>query len=162
VTVNIDTSNLTPNTYVGQVVLIGSDAKGATAAGSPQTISVNLLVLPSCTLQRPSLIAATFSATQGTSSPAPQPISITGTGNCGWPLNWHAEVANAPAWLQLTPASGTLVASGQSTPMTVNANIAGLTANTYTTEITITATDGSSTPVQGNSQTISVTLTVLP
>ncbi|MFL5653100.1 MAG: BACON domain-containing protein [Ktedonobacteraceae bacterium] len=162
VTVNIDTANLTPNTYVGQVVLIGSDVKAVAASGSPQTITVNLLVLPPCTLEKPSLSAVTFSATQGSSSPASQPISITASGNCGWPLNWQAQVANAPAWLQLAPASGTLVASGQSTSMTVNANIAGLTANTYTTEITLTATDGSNTAVQGNSQTISVTLTVLP
>ncbi len=162
VTINIDTANLAPNTYVGQVVLIGSDARGATASGSPQTITINLLVLPPCTLEKPSLSAVAFSATQGSSSPASQPISITASGNCGWPLNWHAQVANAPAWLQLAPASGTLVASGQSTSIMVGANIAGLTANTYTTEITVTATDGSNMPVQGSPETISVTLTVLP
>ena len=162
VTINIDTANLAPNTYVGQVVIIGSDARGATASGSPQTITINLLVLPPCTLEKPSLSAVAFSATQGSSSPASQPVSITASGNCGWPLNWQAQAANAPAWLQLTPASGTLVASGQSTSIMVGANIAGLTANTYTTQITITATDGSNTPVQGSPETILVTLTVLP
>ena len=162
VTVNINTANLAPNTYVGQVVLIGSDARGATASGSPQTITINLLVLPPCTLEKPSLSAVAFSATQGSSSPAFQPISITASGNCGWPLNWQAQVANAPAWLQVAPTSGALVASGQSTSIMVGANIAGLTANTYTTEITVTATDGSNTPVQGSPETISVTLTVLP
>lgn len=162
VTININTAGLAPNTYIGQVVLIGSDSRGATASGSPQTITINLLVLPPCTLEKPSLSAVAFSATQGGSSPASQPISITASGNCSWPLNWQAQVANAPAWLQLTPASGTLVASGQSTSINVGANIAGLAPNTYTAQITLTATDGSNTPLQGSPQTITVTLTVLP
>src|SRR5205085_10065839 len=64
VTVNVDTTNLTPGTYSGQVVLEGTDAKDPTiaAGGSPQRVTVNLLVLPPCTLAQPSLSVLGFSA----------------------------------------------------------------------------------------------------
>jgi len=162
VTVNIYTANLTPNTYIGQVVLIGSDSKNAPASGSPQTITVNLLLLPPCVLQPPSLSAVAFSATQGGSSPGPQTDSITASGNCAWPMNWHASVTSPANWLTLTPSSGSLAASGQSVPVTVAANIAGLNAGTYSTQVSISATDGSNAPARGSPQVFTVTLTVLP
>ena len=162
VTVNIYTANLTPNTYIGQVVLIGSDSKNAPAPGSPQTITVNLLLLPPCVLQPPSLSAVAFSATQGGSSPGPQTDSITASGNCAWPMNWHASVTSPANWLTLTPSSGSLAASGQSVPVTVAANIAGLNAGTYSTQVSISATDGSNAPARGSPQVFTVTLTVLP
>ena len=161
VTISIYTANLTPNTYVGQVVFVGADSNGAPAAGSPQTITVNLLVLPPCTLQPPSLSSVAFSATQGSSNPGPQSVSITGTGNCAWPLSWHTTLTNPASWLALAPASGSLVASGQSVPITVSVNTAGLNAGTYSTRVSLSATDGSNTAAQGSPRFFTVTLTVL-
>jgi hypothetical protein len=162
VTVNIFTANLTPNTYVGQVVLIGTYTNGAPAFGSPQTITVNLLVLPPCTLQQPLQSSVAFSATQGGSNPTPQMYSITASGNCAWPLSWHATFTQPASWLTLSPASGLLAASGQTVPIKFAASIAGLNVGTYSTQVLISATDGSNTPTQGSPQLFTVTLTVLP
>ena len=163
VTVYINTAGLTPTTYVGQVVLIGTDTNGNAASGSPQTVTVNLLVLPPCTLQQPSLSSVAFSATQGMGNPSPQTVSITASGNCAWPLSWQTNIPRrATAWLQVTPSSGTLAASGQSVPLNVAVNTAGLAVGTYTTQVSINATDGSNTTVQGDPQSFEVTLTILP
>ena len=99
VNIYINTADLTPNTYVGQVILVGTDSNGAPASGSPQTITVNLLVLPPCTLQPPSLSSVAFSATQDSTNPSSQNVSITGTGNCAWPLSWHATITNPTPWI---------------------------------------------------------------
>jgi hypothetical protein len=158
VTVNIDTSNLTPNTYVGEVVLNGANASGATASGSPQTIMVNLVVLPPCTLQQPSSSSLAFSAVQGTSNPSPQTVNITASGNCDWPIAWNVAISGGASWLSVSPMSGTFPASGQSATLTVNASISGLSPNTYNAQVTITASGNA----QGSPQSFSVSLTVLP
>ncbi len=162
VTVNITTANLTPNTYVGQLVLNGTNASGTTASGSPQTIMVNLLVLPPCTLQQPSSSALAFSAVQGAGNPSAQTIAITASGNCNWPLTWNAAKSSGASWLSVSPMSGTFPSSGQSSTLTVNANIAGLSPNTYNAQVTITSSTGGTGSVQGSPQTFAVSLTVLP
>lgn len=162
VTVNVDTTNLTPGTYVGQVVLSGTDAKNPniTAGGSPQTVTVNLLVLPPCTLAQPSSSVLAFSTTQGTGAPAPQSVAFTASGNCEWPLGWNLTVSHPAPWLNISPVVGSFGASGQSSMLTVAPSIAGLKPGTYTTQISIAATDASTVPVQGSPQTVSVVLTV--
>ncbi|MFL5625901.1 MAG: BACON domain-containing protein [Ktedonobacteraceae bacterium] len=161
-TININTANLSPNTYLGQIILVGTDASGTVASGSPQTITVNLLVLPPCSLQQPSLSSLAFSATQGSTDPSPQAVVITASGNCSWPLSWHATIANAPSWLHISARSGSFAASGQAVSLQVSASIAGLSANTYTTHVTISAGDSSNTSVLGTPQVFKVSLTVLP
>lgn len=158
VTVNIDTSNLTPNTYVGEVILNGTNASGATASGSPQTIMINLVVLPPCTLQQPSSSALAFSAVQGTSNPSAQNINITASGNCDWPIAWNIAISGGASWLSVSPMTGTFPASGQSSMLNVNANISGLSPNTYNAQVTITASGNA----QGSPQSFAVSLTVLP
>jgi hypothetical protein len=161
VTVNIDTQSLTPNTYVGQVILNGTKRGGISASGSPQTIMVNLVVLSPCTLQPPSSSQLAFSAVAGSGNPAPQTVSVDATGDCNWPANWNASVSSGASWLSVSPSSGTFAASGQSTALSVAANINGLSPATYTAQVTIAATDGSS-GIQGSPQTFAVSLTVLP
>lgn len=158
VTVNIDTSTLTPNTYVGEVVLNGANANGVTASGSPQTIMVNLVVLPPCTLQQPSSSALAFSAVQGTGNPSAQTIAITASGNCNWPISWNAAISSGASWLSVSPLTGTFPASGQSSTLTVNADISGLSPATYNAQVTITASGNA----QGSPQMFAVSLTVLP
>ena len=94
----------------------------------------------------------TFTAQQGSANPAAQTVSITNTG--GGTLSW---TASEPAtWLNLNPTSGAITA-GQSGVITVSVNIAGLTASTYSSTITISA-PGSTNPTQQ----ISAALTVSP
>ena len=159
-TVHVNASSLTPGTYVGQVILSGTDTNNATASGSPQNIMINFNVLPPCTLEQPSSSALAFNALQGGANPPAQSITLTATGNCNWPLNWSASVPATP-WLVLSPASGSFTASGQSTTFSVAPTIAGLAPGPYTVHISITATDSNSQQAQGSPQTVSVTLTVL-
>jgi hypothetical protein len=162
VTIGVDTSKLTPGNYVGQVVLGGMDSKGSSAAGSGQTITINLVVQPPCALSPPSSSSLSFSAVQGGLSPAQQTVTFTGTGSCVWPLTWNTSVAPAASWLSLTPSGPTIKGTGQSGSIGVTATIAGLTAGTYTAQITISAADGSGAAAQGSPQKFSATLTVLP
>jgi hypothetical protein len=163
VTINVNTSSLTPGNYEGQVILNGVDARGNMAPGSPQSITISLVIQPPCSISLPSSSALLFSAVQGTSSNlTPQTITFTGMGNCAWPVTWNAITAPAASWLTLTPAKGAVTGVGQSGSVGVAANIAGLQAGTYTTVVTISSSGATGEAVQGSSQTFMVTLTVLP
>ncbi len=163
VTINVNTAPLTPGNYVGQIALSGMDSKGNPAPGSPQTILVNLVVQPPCTMSPPSSSLLSFSAVRGaTSNPAAQTVMFTGTGSCAWPVTWTTSVAPTANWLSLTPPKGGINGTGQSGSMGVKADIAGLQPGTFTTHVTIAASDASGVAVQGSSQSFAVTLTVLP
>ncbi len=163
VTINVNTAQLTPGNYVGQITLNGMDAKGNPAPGSPQTIVVDLVMQTPCTLSPPSSSALSFSAVQGASAtPAAQTVMFTGTGSCVWPLSWQTSVTPAASWLTLIQASGTIGGTGQSGSLGVNSNVTGLVAGSYSTTVTISASDASAVAVQGSTQTFTVTLTVLP
>jgi Carboxypeptidase regulatory-like domain/Viral BACON domain len=163
VTVKVNTTPLTPGNYVGQITLNGMDAKGNAAPGSPQIIMVNLVMQPPCTVSPPSSSALSFSAVQGASAnPVAQTVLFTGSGSCVWPLSWKTTVTPAASWLTLSQTSGTIGGTGQSGSLGVTANISGLVAQTYSTTITISTSDSGNVVVQGNTQTFTVTLTVLP
>ena len=163
VTVHVYTAQLTPGNYVGQITLNGTDAHGNAAPGSPQTIVVNLVMQPPCTLSPPSSSALSFSAVQGASAnPVAQTVLFTGTGSCVWPLSWKTSVAPSASWLTQNASSGTIGGAGQSGSVGVAANIAGLLTGTYSTTVTITASDANGVTVQGSTQPFTVTLTVLP
>jgi hypothetical protein len=87
-----------------------------------------------------------FSGTAGGSNPAAQSVTVgnSGTGT----LNWSAS--SSQGWLTVSPGSG----SGNGT-LSIGANLAGLTAGTYTGTVTVTATGASSSP-----QSITATLAV--
>jgi len=88
----------------------------------------------------------TFNATEGGSNPGNQTLTISNTG--AGTLNW--TVTKTSAWLGLAPTSGT-----NGGTVTVSANIAGLTAATYTDTVVIAATGATNTP-----QKVPVTLVV--
>ncbi|HEY6286607.1 MAG TPA: hypothetical protein VIX20_13165 [Ktedonobacteraceae bacterium] len=168
VTINVNTVlngvPLTPGNYVGQITLNGMDARGNPAPGSPQTVIVNLVVQPPCTLSPPSSSALSFSAVQGASAnPAAQTVMFTGTGSCVWPLSWKTTVAPAAIWLTQTSSSGTIGGTGQSGSVVVGVDITSLVAGKkYSTTVSIVATDSSNVNVQGSTQTFTVTITILP
>jgi serine/threonine protein kinase len=162
-TINVNTAQLTPGNYVGQITLNGMDATGKPAPGSPQTIVVNLMVQPPCTLAPPSSSALTFNAVQGASAnPAAQTVMFTGTGSCVWPVNWTASVARVANWLILIPTVGTVMGNDQSGSIVVGASITGLKAGTYSAKITIAASDATGGAVQGSPESFLVILMVLP
>ncbi len=162
VTINVNSSQLTPGNYMGQVTLNGIDMNGHSAAGSPQTIIVNLVVQPSCSLSPPSSSVLSFSAVQGAPNPPSQTVTFMGIGGCAWPVTWTSSVTPTANWLTLTAPGGTVKGTGQSGSIGVGATIAGLKAGTYITQVTIAASDATGGTVQGSSQTFSVTLTVQP
>ncbi|HEY6285600.1 MAG TPA: carboxypeptidase regulatory-like domain-containing protein [Ktedonobacteraceae bacterium] len=163
VTINVNTAHLTPGNYVGEIILVGMDARGNPAPGSPQTVIVNLVMQSPCTLSLPSSSAISFSVVQGSSANlAAQTVMFTGTGSCVWPLSWKATVAPSASWLTQTPSSGSIGGNGQSGSLVVNANNTSLVAGIYKTTVTIAASDAGNVTVQGSTQTFTVTLTVLP
>jgi Viral BACON domain len=162
VMINVNTAILTPGSYVGQVTLNGMDAKGTLAPGSPQTITITLVVQSPCSLSPPSSSVLSFSAVQGAPNPPSQTVTFMGIGGCAWPVTWNTSVKPTANWLTLTAPGGTVKGTGQSGSIGVGANIAGLPAGTYTTKVTISASDASGATVQGSPQSFSVTLTVLP
>jgi hypothetical protein len=160
ITINVDTSQLIPGTYMGQITLIGTDAHGVAAAGSPQMIMVNLLVQSPCILAQPSSGALAFSAVLGNPDPGSQPVTMTASGNCAWPLSVHTNISNSASWLNLALSPGSITASGQPVTIQVAPSLAGLGPGSYSAQVSVTAMDHSGTQVQASPQTFSVTLTV--
>ncbi len=160
INVSANDSGLSPGEYAGQVTVEGSDENGNLAAGSPQTILINFMVSPPCTLSQPTASTLAFSATQGQSNPTTQTESITASGDCSWPVSWSASLTSSASWLSISPSSGTLGANGGASTVSVTPNIAGLAPGIYQTRVFVSATDASGTAAQGSPQVFTVTLTV--
>ena len=139
VTVTPSTAGLAAGTYTADVTV---SAPGAT--GSPKAIPVTLTLEGSPALSTSPAVLS-FSATEGGSNPASKTISVANSG--GGTLSWTAS--EDAAWLAVSPASGT-----NDGTVTVTPSITGLTAGTYTTDVTVSGA--------GSSNTIAVTLTVDP
>jgi hypothetical protein len=137
-------TGLSAGTYTTDITVSASGA-----GGSPKTIPVTLTVdppTPPSLSVSPSSLA--FNGTAGGSNPAAKTLSVSNTG--GGTLDWSAS-ENA-AWLSVSPASGTGAAT-----ITVTPSLTGLSAGTYTTDITVSAVGAGGSP-----KTIPVTLTVDP
>jgi hypothetical protein len=141
---SVNSAGMAAGTYTAPVTIA---ATGAT--NTPQTVTVSLTLtaplIPTIGLTPNSL---TFSAAQGGANPSAQSVAISNTGTGS--LSWNAS--SAASWLTVSPASGTGAGS-----VGVTANVTGLSAGTYNTSITITATGATNSP-----QTIPVSLTVSP
>src|SRR5439155_20982983 len=131
---------------------------GYSAIGNPQSIPVNFTVLPPCNIAAgpPTL---SFAGVVGQSNHAAQPATIRASGTCTHPLNWTATPS--AAWITTTPASGS-VSSTSSSTTSIGTSLSGLTANTYTGHVTITAVDRVTQQPVGTPQTITVTLSLQP
>lgn len=160
-TVNVATANLTPGSYTGQVTLAATNTRGAPASGSPQAISVSLVVQPPCTLAQPSASSLLFSGIAGGANPLAQTVVLTGAGSCSWPLHWSAIVAPATSWLTLSSSSGALDTVSQQASVAVGVNTSGLQPGTYSTQVKISAVDSAGTQAGNSPQSFAITLTVL-
>ncbi|MHC5183829.1 MAG: BACON domain-containing protein, partial [Planctomycetota bacterium] len=94
-----------------------------------------------------------FVAPEGGANPADQMLTITNTG--GGTLNWSVDTTGKPAWLTITPTSGSLASSG-SESVTLSADITGISAGQYSYAFDV------SDPAAANSpQTVTVDLDVV-
>ncbi len=144
VTANV--SGLAAGTYNGNIVVTPA------GASSGVTIPVTLTVSgpPTSGQLTVSPTTLTFTAKAGGSNPATQTLQVSGpTGGSAVSYTTSATVTQGAAnWLQVTPTSGQTPGT-----LTVTANVASLTAGTYTGTITIT-------PASGTALTVTVTFTV--
>ena len=140
-TIQPNLSGLTAGSYSGAVTVT---AAGAT--GSPATVTVSLTVAAPAPSLSVSTNALTFSGTAGGSNPAAQTVNISNTG--GGTLNWTAT--SGQGWLGVSPGSG----SGAGT-LTIQPNLSGLTAGSYSGAVTVTAAGATGSPA-----TVTVSLTV--
>jgi uncharacterized protein (TIGR03437 family) len=145
VSVSVNITSLTANTYTGTVTI---SAPGATS----QTVNVTLVVSSTVTAT-PSPLS--FNYTLGnTTQPAAQQLTIGGTAT-----SFTATAATVPSggsWLSVTP-SGTIPGSAS-----VSVNTTGLAANTYNGTITISAPGAVSSVVVNVSLVVSPTVTATP
>jgi hypothetical protein len=144
VQVSTNITGLAAGTYTGHVTVTATGAQG-----SPATVTVTLTVSPQATpVLSVTPTSISFSATANGANPAPSSFNVTNTGT--GTLSFTAQ--SDASWLTATPASGAAPQSVQ-----VAANIAGLTAGTYTGHVTVTSTGATGSPT-----TVTVTLTVNP
>lgn len=137
VTVSVDTTGLTANTYTGTITLtfLGSTT-------TTQQIPVTFTVTPPTSTIGLSPASLGLVAQQGGAQPSTQTFYITNKDK--GTLNW--SVNETAGWLSLSPASGTTTT--ETDGIIVIVDTVGLTANTYTAPITITASGASNTPQQ--------------
>jgi hypothetical protein len=155
-TVTVTSASLGAGKYSDSISLAAVDG-GITITGSPQAVSValNVLATPSLAVGPGSL---TFNVTTGTTS---QPIGIDNTG--GMPLNWSAALASgAPSFVSLSATSGTNLAGGASTSVSVIVDASGVSGgSTFTTGVTIDAIDPlTGNAVSGSPVTVTVTINI--
>ena len=127
VNVSINTSGLAAGSFTGTVTV-------ASAGLTSQVVNVNLTVTaPALTASPTSL---TFNFALGGTTPAAQPLNILGGSGLAYTASAGA------AWLSVSSgASGTLPSV-----LSISVNTASLTAGTYQSSITITATGASNSP----------------
>jgi hypothetical protein len=137
ITVSVDTTGLTANTYTASITFTDPGATNPT-----QQVPVTLTVTPPSPTIGQSPTFLTFIAQEGGAQPAVQALNITNTGK--GTLSW--SVSESASWLTLSPTSGTTTT--ETDAISVSINTTGLLTNTYTAPITITASAASNTPQQ--------------
>ena len=132
ITVSINSTNLTPSTYLPEITINSSNA-----SNNPQKVSITYKVdqQPKIVLSSSSL---SFYAMQGQSVPSAQTFTITNGG--GSTLNWN--ISSPQSWLVVNPSSGS------SNNATINVSLTGtsLSPGVYNPNLSITATDAVSSP----------------
>ncbi|MDQ2715055.1 MAG: hypothetical protein M3Z08_09120 [Chloroflexota bacterium] len=133
-----------------------AQATSATAqATSATTQATSQAAQPPAMLVAPT--ALSFSATQGGANPPAQLVAISASGGS---ISWQASITTGARWLSVVPAQGS-VPGGQAQQIAVHVDISGLAPGIYSAQIAVTATSTSEQAVQGATQTIEVSLTVL-
>ena len=144
--VGVDITNFGIGTYKGTITI-------DSGFGRQQTVGVTLNVV-----QPPILNISngwlTFSAKKGT-TPAAQGITL-GIDNLTGPVNWGIAT-DSPAWLMVSPASGTISSTAVTAAATVSVNAAGMKVGSYAGVLTVSAPGAI-----GTGSKITVNLTITP
>ena len=151
-------AGLAPNTYTGLVTVTATDSAGHTAVGSPLVIPITFVVLPPCTIVV-TPAALSFAGVIGQPDPTAQAATIKANGTCTHALTWTASTSSA--WITVTPTTGSVRLSSP-TNTNIGAALVGLSANTYTGQVTISAIDSVTHLSAGSAQTITISLVVQP
>ena len=144
ITVTANPAGLTADTYSGQLSIAVS---GATAT---QVVTVSLTVQPPASITA-SPTTLSFTLPQGATTQNKQVFLTAGPGGA----NFTVTVPPDQSWLTALPNSGSLDA-GETEPLTVTANPTGLTADTYSGQLSIAVSGATAT------QVVAVSLTVQP
>lgn len=146
--VGVKTTDLKPGRYSGTLTfMVGADA---------QVVPVTLTVSPvPCTISGTTTLA--FQGTASQTSLLSQ-IATVSSSACSHTLNWTSAVSGG-SWLSATPA-GTLISPGIAS-VSVQANLAALSAGSYTGTVIITVVDSVSGATVGIVRVV-VTLTAIP
>lgn len=152
--VSVNTAGLAPGRYTGTLTF--------TDHASQQIVPVTLTITPlACTLTAPTALA--IQGTVGQVIPSLQNATLGSNGDCPNALDWTSTASvttpSGGTWLSATP-SGSLTPL-ISTDLTVQANLTGLSAGTYSGIITVNAVDSVTNQSIGSVQ-IAITLTVQP
>ena len=135
ITVTANPTGLTADTYSGQLSIAVS---GATAT---QVVTVSLTVQPPASITA-SPTTLSFTLPQGAAAQNKQVFLTAGAEDA----NFTVTVPPDQSWLTALPNSGSLDA-GESETITVTANPTGLTADTYSGQLSIAVSGGAATQV---------------
>jgi hypothetical protein len=140
VTIVVDRSNLSAQSYTGHITFTEQDGKN-----KPLVLTVTMAVNPASANLVLSNAALTVNGTPA-QNPVNQSITIQNTG--GQPLDWTAVVSTATGgnWLSLSPGNGHLLPGSQTT-MTVIASSLGLAVGNYQGTLTFSYAGATATPV---------------
>ena len=135
------------------VTIAASDAAAVTVAAGATTHDVDVIVNPVAVGAALNFLPArlAFVGTQGGANPASQSFTVKNIGT-GSP-DWYAT--GNPAWLSVSPHTGTLAAAGDL--VTVSVSLNGLAPGTYRTKLAAQAIGATN-----SAQAISVILVVAP
>ncbi len=154
--VSVNAAGLGPGQYYGTIIF--------STAKSTQTLPVTLTITQAATpILGASPAQMSFNAIIGNSqAPVVQNLTLTNTG--GSALHWRISASTnfGGSWLSVTRTSGSLAAHASASASMAVSVLAGLTPNTYTGAITVTAIDSAGHPAVGSPQLIPVTFIVLP
>ena len=137
-----------------QIVLVSFTLGQTTAPGTTPTAGAS----PPCTLQSPSVSGQNFVAQVGT-NPAVQSFTVGVGGSCSGNVTITPTVPTSDiGWLSVTNTSGPVL-SGATAHFTVQVTSANLTANNYSSTITLVGSNGGQT-ITGSLQTVTINLAV--
>lgn len=151
--VSVNSASLAPGNYAGTLTFVAQ-------AGS-QIVPVMLTINPiACGITAPTTL--TLQGTAGQANPVSQNAVLNSSGDCAHTLRWTSTTSvttpGVASWL--SAASTGLLTPPASASVSVEANLAGMSANTYSGIVTITVMDNTTNQMIGTVQ-IAVTLMVL-
>jgi hypothetical protein len=154
--IGIDTTDLTPNTYTGAITV--------SSPTSTQTVVVRFTLRSSSVsaslVTSPLLVTTPSSITIKVPGTTSSPITLANTG--GGALNWSAKLQRgAPDFVSLSQTSGSNLAGGTKTSFDVVVNADGIASGQYTTNVKVNATNAANgQPVTDSPTTIPITITI--